>query len=158
MKVKILLFSFNDSFSFDSSCMFSTKGLVKSMKHFIRRVGWNVGGMSDGSLHRLNVSSNMFHPTCKFIHSFIRCLMKDGDGHEIHRFYIFPIFLVITIFLSFLNLSFPLFPFYTFFGLLAWPSLYSSPFCSCNLHSCSSYTTFLHAVWFFLFFAIFEFS
>ena len=39
----------------------------------------NVGGMLDECLCRLHVTSNMFHPTCKFIHSFIRCQIKDGD-------------------------------------------------------------------------------
>ena len=33
------------------------------------------------SLYRLYASSSIFHPTCKFIYSFIRCQIKDGDGH-----------------------------------------------------------------------------
>ena len=37
--------------------------------------------MLNESLYRLYVSSNMFHPTFNSIHSFIRCQIKDGDGH-----------------------------------------------------------------------------
>ena len=64
--------------------------------------------MLDESLYRLYLSFNMSHPTCKSIHSFIRC-----------QIVIVPIFFVIPIFRSFLNLSFFLFLLYTFFGLLA---------------------------------------
>ena len=34
--------------------------------------------MLDESLYGLYVSSNMFHPTCNSVHSFIRCQIKDG--------------------------------------------------------------------------------
>ena len=46
------------------------------MKYWI-----NVGGILGESLYRLYVSSDMLHPTCKSIHSFIWYQIKDGDGH-----------------------------------------------------------------------------
>ena len=101
------------------------------------------------------------HPTCfiqhasPFILSFdVKCKMitdmKPIVSLSFQSFLSLPSFSVSStfLFLCFLFI-------YTFFGLLAWPSLYSSPFCSCNLGSWSSYTTFLHAVWFFLFFCNF---
>ena len=85
------------------------------------------------SLYRLYVLSNFFHSICKSFHSFIRCQIKDGDGHEIHCFVIVLIFFVIPIFPSFLNLSLFQFPLYTFFGFdcLLFP-LYSTS--SATLH------------------------
>ena len=45
----------------------------------------NIGGMMDENFYRLYVSSNMFHPTCKPRHSFIRRQNKDGDRKRRHQ-------------------------------------------------------------------------
>ena len=102
----------------------------------------NVGRMWDESLYRLYVSSNMFHPAWKSIHSFIQCQIKDDNRHA------FASDTIGACKLWWLKAEKFVQPFFCFFCILSlvcllflflvsWissaPSSYPSSFCSYNL-------------------------
>ena len=118
------------------------------------------------SLYRLYVSSNMFYPTCKSIHSFIRCHIKDGDGHTFARDTMRPCrlwwwkatsFLVSSYILSLVFLPFLL----PLSSTSSAASSYFSQFCSCNLDWWSESSSLLFkliSIWYVRFFYCYYFA